>query len=78
MPVQCGLSTARVVPPWRFTWPRGCRPHRAARGASSALAGLGITPLGNIADEAFGRSLLLGDPAGLTIQINEHDPELYP
>lgn len=30
-----------------------------------------------IADEAFGRSLLIYDPDRLPIQINEHDPELY-
>jgi catechol 2,3-dioxygenase-like lactoylglutathione lyase family enzyme len=29
-----------------------------------------------IADEAFGRSLLLRDPDGRTLQVNEHDPEL--
>jgi hypothetical protein len=30
-----------------------------------------------IADEAFGRSLLLRDPDGLEIQVNEHDRSLY-
>jgi catechol 2,3-dioxygenase-like lactoylglutathione lyase family enzyme len=30
-----------------------------------------------IADEAFGRSLLLVDPDDNQIQINEHDPDLY-
>ena len=30
-----------------------------------------------IADEAFGRSLVLRDPNGVEIQVNEHDPELY-
>ena len=30
-----------------------------------------------ITDEAFGRSLVVKDPDGLSIQINEHDPELY-
>ena len=30
-----------------------------------------------IVDEAYGRSLLLRDPDGLSIQINEHDPDLY-
>lgn len=30
-----------------------------------------------IADEAFGRSVVLRDPNGLQIQVNEHDPELY-
>jgi catechol 2,3-dioxygenase-like lactoylglutathione lyase family enzyme len=30
-----------------------------------------------IADEAFGRSLVLADPNGLQIQVNEHDRELY-
>jgi catechol 2,3-dioxygenase-like lactoylglutathione lyase family enzyme len=30
-----------------------------------------------IADEAFGRSIVLEDPSGLRIQVNEHDRELY-
>jgi catechol 2,3-dioxygenase-like lactoylglutathione lyase family enzyme len=30
-----------------------------------------------IADEAFGRSIVLQDPDGLQIQVNEHDRELY-
>jgi catechol 2,3-dioxygenase-like lactoylglutathione lyase family enzyme len=30
-----------------------------------------------IADEAFGRSLILRDPDGLEIQVNEHDRSLY-
>ncbi|HXY86090.1 MAG TPA: VOC family protein [Gaiellaceae bacterium] len=30
-----------------------------------------------IADEAFGRSIILRDPNGLEIQVNEHDRELY-
>ncbi len=37
----------------------------------------GITPKRGVADEAFGRSLLLYDPDGLPVQINEHDVELY-
>ena len=30
-----------------------------------------------ITDEAFGHSILLRDPDGLAIQINEHDTALY-
>jgi catechol 2,3-dioxygenase-like lactoylglutathione lyase family enzyme len=30
-----------------------------------------------ISDEAFGRSMVLQDPSGLQIQVNEHDRELY-
>jgi catechol 2,3-dioxygenase-like lactoylglutathione lyase family enzyme len=30
-----------------------------------------------VADEAFGRSIVLRDPDGRDLQINEHDPELY-
>jgi len=30
-----------------------------------------------IADEAFGRSIVLEDPNGLRIQVNEHERELY-
>lgn len=37
----------------------------------------GITPARGITDEAFGRSLIVRDPDGLLIQIDEHDPELY-
>jgi hypothetical protein len=29
------------------------------------------------ADEAFGRSLVIQDPDGLRIQVNEHDHRLY-
>lgn len=43
-----------------------------------ALQAKGIQPEGEIADEAFGRSLLIRDPDSLPIQINEHDPALYP
>ena len=32
----------------------------------------------DIAPEPFGRSLVIRDPDGLAIQINEHDPERYP
>jgi predicted lactoylglutathione lyase len=37
----------------------------------------GVKPIGNIVDEAFGRSFVVRDPDGLSIQINEHDAELY-
>ena len=30
-----------------------------------------------ITDEAFGRSLKLVDPDGCSVQVNEHDPDLY-
>jgi catechol 2,3-dioxygenase-like lactoylglutathione lyase family enzyme len=37
-----------------------------------------VAPLARgIADEAFGRSVILQDPDGLRIQVNEHDRELY-
>jgi hypothetical protein len=32
-----------------------------------------ITPARGIADEAFGRSLVIKDPNGLAIQVNEHE-----
>jgi catechol 2,3-dioxygenase-like lactoylglutathione lyase family enzyme len=32
-----------------------------------------VPPHRGIADETFGRSLLVRDPNGLTIQVNEHD-----
>lgn len=32
-----------------------------------------VTPLRGIADEAFGRSLVVEDPDGLRIQVNEHE-----
>ncbi len=43
----------------------------------AALAEAGVHPAGEIADEAFGRSVLLRDPDGMPVQINEHDPQLY-
>jgi len=35
----------------------------------------GIEPARGIADEAFGRSVVLRDPDGLPLQVNEHDRE---
>ena len=37
------------------------------------LADHGIEPARGIADEAFGRSLLLEDPDGTPVQVNEHN-----
>jgi predicted enzyme related to lactoylglutathione lyase len=37
------------------------------------LAAAGVTPARGIQDETFGRSLLLADPDGSALQINEHD-----
>jgi len=34
-------------------------------------------PSAPIVDENFGRSMLVRDPDGVSIQINEHDPGLY-
>jgi catechol 2,3-dioxygenase-like lactoylglutathione lyase family enzyme len=42
-----------------------------------ALAAAGLESDIEIADEAYGRSLLLHDPEGFPILINEYDPELY-
>ena len=42
-----------------------------------SLRAKGITPARGIIDEAFGRSLVVRDPDGLLIQIDEHDPDLY-
>lgn len=36
-----------------------------------------ITLYRDITDEAFGRSIMVRDPDGLIIQINEHDETLY-
>ena len=41
------------------------------------LVDTGTASVGPIMDEAFGRSLVVTDPDGLEIQINEHDHELY-
>ncbi|MFQ5968362.1 MAG: VOC family protein [Acidimicrobiia bacterium] len=38
----------------------------------------GIEPDRGIQDEAFGRSLVVRDPDGLPIQINQHEDEVYP
>jgi hypothetical protein len=42
------------------------------------LAANGIKVPGKITDEAYGRSLLLHDPDGNVLMINEYDPDLYP
>jgi catechol 2,3-dioxygenase-like lactoylglutathione lyase family enzyme len=42
------------------------------------LSGAGIEPAREISDEPFGRSMVLEDPDGLRIQVNEHDPDRYP
>ena len=36
------------------------------------LAAVGITPKRGIQDETFGRSLVLEDPNGFILQVNEH------
>lgn len=36
------------------------------------LAGRGIDPTRGIADETFGRSIVLEDPDGAPLQVNEH------
>ena len=41
------------------------------------LQNAGIMLERQITDEAFGRSIMLRDPDGLLLQINEHDVELY-
>ena len=41
------------------------------------LSEQGLLPGRAIADEAFGCSVVVADPDGLLIQINEHDPKLY-
>jgi hypothetical protein len=38
----------------------------------------GIVIENEISDESYGRSLLIHDPDGLPILINEYDPDLYP
>ena len=43
----------------------------------SYLKGQGVALEREITDEAFGRSIRVTDPDGLSIQVNEHDPELY-
>ena len=51
--------------------------HRSLEAIVDQLEKAGIVLEHEIVDEAFGRSLLIHDPDGLAIQINEHDPELY-
>lgn len=47
--------------------------------SSEPLEGLieRMEPHRGVADEAFGRSVIMSDPDGSLIQVNEHDPELY-
>jgi catechol 2,3-dioxygenase-like lactoylglutathione lyase family enzyme len=40
------------------------------------LTSAGISITNEIVDEAFGRSLLIRDPDGMPIQLNQHDPTL--
>ena len=51
--------------------------HRPLEEIIASLKASGINVTNEIADEAFGRSLIIRDPDGLGIQINEHDPTLY-
>lgn len=51
--------------------------HKKLETVVAELTEAGIAMTHEIADEAFGRSLIIRDPDGLGIQINEHDPELY-
>lgn len=51
--------------------------HKPLEATMADLTAAGIATPNDIADEAFGRSLLIHDPDGLPIQINEHDPSLY-
>lgn len=51
--------------------------HQPLESLVEQLQRAGVTPFRAIADEAFGRSLLLRDPDGLPVQVNEHHEELY-
>jgi catechol 2,3-dioxygenase-like lactoylglutathione lyase family enzyme len=51
--------------------------HEKLETIRARLEEAGVAVTDEIADEAFGRSLLIRDPDGLPIQINEHDPALY-
>lgn len=51
--------------------------HRPLEEIVAQLRTAGVLVENEIADEAFGRSLLIHDPDGLPLQINEHDPDLY-
>lgn len=42
------------------------------------LAAQGVVIEGEVQDQPFGRSMLIRDPDGLAIQVNEHDPARYP
>jgi catechol 2,3-dioxygenase-like lactoylglutathione lyase family enzyme len=44
----------------------------------SALTARDVEVSKDIGDEPFGRSMVIRDPDGLAIQINEHDPAKYP
>ena len=45
--------------------------------AEEPLERIDVALARGIADEAFGRSLVVEDPNGLRIQVNEHDRELH-
>ncbi len=48
------------------------RAHESLENVESLLSARGIETVRGIADEAFGRSMVVSDPDGLAIQINEH------
>jgi catechol 2,3-dioxygenase-like lactoylglutathione lyase family enzyme len=50
--------------------------HISLEALTTQLQAADMTIENEIVDEAFGRSLLLRDPDGLPLQINEHDPDL--
>ena len=41
------------------------------------LAAAGVPITRDIADEPFGRSMVIADPDGLTMQVNQHDPDRH-
>jgi predicted lactoylglutathione lyase len=51
--------------------------HQPLEALVEQLNRAGVRPTRSITDEAFGRSLLLHDPDGLPVQVNEHNTELY-
>lgn len=52
--------------------------HKPLEEVIKRLADSGLQVTSEITDEAYGRSLVLHDPDGVPIMINEYDPELYP
>ena len=76
-PARLALHATNALPSGPLRVALAFATHVRLEALITQLNDAGITIKNEIADEAFGRSLLIYDPDGLPLQINEHDPDLY-